>query len=1382
MEILAARGRSPDNRSRRAVWLRLVSGLVLSIASLSAISPQERENARFRRVRASISGQYIVILSRSASPNGVADRVVRLQESAAAAAAGLTTRYGGRIRHVYERGSLRGFSGHMSETAALALSQDPAVDFVEEVGETTAAGVQVNPPWGLDRIDQLDRPLDSLYAMALTGPLLGVVVIDSGIRTTHIEFEPLQVVNTYNAVRDEPNIDCNGHGTRVASIIAGRTVGVARGTHLSGIKVLGCDGRGTTDELIDGILHVPNDAAIVNVSIEASGSDAVDQAISEVIAANRFVTGGETIFVVAAGDGNTDAGNVSPARMTVPGVITVGATNRSDQRWEAPDGRGSNYGPRLDLFAPGADILSATAESDTALDTASGTSLAAPYVTGAIALRLHQGPAGQVLERASVGQVFEENLGSPNRLLFVGSTLASFSLVPSTVVGGCETAVGQVHLEAGAPSGGAAVGILSSSVRLIAPSVVTVPPGQTSQSFVVRTAPVSTPTSGALGATFDLEMRVTDAITILPPGVRSITLTPNPATAGTVVTGRVTLDCPGLTPVRVNLSTSNLFVAAPVPSALDIPAGATEASFTVVTRGVPTATTVLITATRLPGTAASAPLTVIPGGGGTPPAARLTYLVTDGDLSAAAGTIFRFSAGGRVTTLATLTSPPQDIASDADGNLFVTLPFRQQIVRITPDGAVSTLFSGSPLAGPLAIVVDHAGNIIVGDNHADAVFRISPDGRSISEIARVPATPRQAQSITLAIDADGSVLVASSTTDGGPPDASVVLRVRTDGVVTTLFSGTAIMGPSGMVVEPSGDLVIADFRQNALIRLTPAGNTSVIAQGGALCCNLVGLERDPATGDFISLLNFQDRVVRISAGGTVTTLHSGSPLTFPHGILVLPDSDLDGLPDAWERRFGLNAASSSGGDGGAGDVDGDGATNADEYVAGTHPRGFHTRYLAEGAANAFFDSRIALLNANVERAHTLLRFLHPGGSVTSAYRALEPNQRATVDPETITGALSPDFSTVIESDAAVIVDRTMFWGAGGYGAHAETSSAAPSTTWYLAEGSTSGDFALFYLLQNPNPRPTTATITYLRPSGLPPLVRSYDLAANSRTTVAVDEQGPELSSTDVSAVVTASDSIIVERAMYLSRPGEPFSAGHGSIGVTEPAASWFLAEGATGPFFDLFVLIANPMNDPARVDVRYLTSSGAVLTKSYVVRPNSRFTIWVDDEDSPGLGKALANAAVSTTVTASHSVIVERAMWWPGPELTASYWYEAHNSAGATTTGTRWALAEGELGGLRSAETYILLANTSQESADVRVTLMFEDATTADKTFRVQPTSRFNVQVSSEFPAAAGRRFGALVESLGTSPAALVVERAMYFDAGGVVWSAGTNALATRLP
>ena len=502
------------------------------------------------------------------------------------------------------------------------------------------------------------------------------------------------------------------------------------------------------------------------------------------------------------------------------------------------------------------------------------------------------------------------------------------------------------------------------------------------------------------------------------------------------------------------------------------------------------------------------------------------------------------------------------------------------------------------------------------------------------------------------------------------------------------------------------------------------------------------------------------------------------------------DADQDGLPDWWESRWGFDLLPQSPLYAAGGDPDGDGVTNADEYARGTHPLGFYTRYLAEGSANQFFQTRITAFNPGTTGGRAVMHFRQPGFPPIDYFFTPSSQHADTVQPGLLPG-VSTDFASVIESEVPLVVDRTMWWDRTGYGSHAETAIAAPATTWYLAEGSTSGAFSLFYLLLNPGPTPATATIRYLRPFGLPPIERTYALAPDARLTIPIDTAAPELASTDVSAVVTCTQAIIVERAMYLDAPGQPFAAGHESAGVTAPATRWFLAEGATGAFFDLFILLANPGTEAAEIDVDYLLPNGTTHRKHYRVPAQSRFTIWVDDEQLPaGSGqKPLASVAVSSTVTSSNGVpiIVERTMWWPGPQVATPFWTEAHNSAGATETGTRWALAEGVVGAEQATQTFVLIANTSPAAGGVRVTLCFDDLEldanrVVSRTYSVPANSRTTVDVGADFPLAQHRRFGTIVESLGATPAQIVVERAMYTSQNGTTWSAGTNVLATRLP
>jgi hypothetical protein len=442
------------------------------------------------------------------------------------------------------------------------------------------------------------------------------------------------------------------------------------------------------------------------------------------------------------------------------------------------------------------------------------------------------------------------------------------------------------------------------------------------------------------------------------------------------------------------------------------------------------------------------------------------------------------------------------------------------------------------------------------------------------------------------------------------------------------------------------------------------------------------------------------------------------------------------------------------------------------------------RHLVEGGNDEILGlkTRIALANPYDQAASVTLEFLTPDGTLL-AYGPLIVGGRGRLTVDTwrdVPGLANATFSiTVHSSPFGVVADRTMWWEGRGTGGHAETSVAAPALTWYLAEGATHSGFDLFYLLQNPNGYDAAVRVRYLRPREAP-LDKTYVLPSTSRTNIWINEEefvglGKALASAEVSAVIESLNDapILVERAMYMTTPEQVFTGGHASAGATVPATVWFLAEGATGPSFDLFVLVANPNDADAQVEAMYLLPDGTTLVKAYTVAGGSRFNIWVDYEDA-----RLADTAVSTVIRSTNGVpvVVERAMWWP---VSVGTWYEGHSSQGATTTGTMWALAEGEVGGAHDVETYVLIANTSSTTDDVKVTLHFEDGTEAQRTFSVAGHSRFNVAVAGEFPQAAGQRFWTLVESVGTTPAQLVVERSMYRDAAGRTWAVGTNALGT---
>ncbi|MEU0667027.1 S8 family peptidase [Streptomyces lavendulocolor] len=343
----------------------------------------------------------------------VPDQYIVTLKPGTASAVRITQQLGLTPLHEYSR-VLRGFTVRLTASQLATVRGLPDVAAVEQDAVVTAGPLRANRApaysWGLDRIDQPYLPLNQQFNVNSSGSGATAYVLDTGIDYAHPEFGG-RARPGFDAMGDGRNgQDCNGHGTHVAGTVGGANFGVARQASLVSVRVLGCDGKGSWGGMIAGMDWVAKNArqpAVLNGSLGGPRSEAVNQAATA-------LSDSGVLPVIAAGNDSVDACNVSPA--SAARVLTVGATDYQDRETDF-----SNYGPCLDMYAPGAAIVSARlGGGSVALN---GTSMASPHVAGVATLLKARYPAAnpaQVytwLVEQSVKGVLTVSKSSPNRLV-----------------------------------------------------------------------------------------------------------------------------------------------------------------------------------------------------------------------------------------------------------------------------------------------------------------------------------------------------------------------------------------------------------------------------------------------------------------------------------------------------------------------------------------------------------------------------------------------------------------------------------------------------------------------------------------------------------------------------------------------------------------------------------------------------------------------------------------------------------------------------------------------------------------------------------------------------------------------------------------------------
>lgn len=373
--------------------LAIFSAAVLSLTTLVAVVVSDSARAVNPNCDA-VDGDYIVSFTRNTNSQA------ELKSAPGKAIAPIFT---------YES-VLNGFAATLTAEQVCAFKKRPNIEFVEQdqsiqsqVDQTFTLG---NYVWGLDRIDQRSG-LNNSYSYTSTGSGVKVYVVDTGIRSDHVDFES-RVLKGYSAIKGSASTeDCNGHGTHVSGTIAGTTYGIAKSANLVPVRVLGCNGSGSTSGVIAGLNWIAKNngssKAVANMSLGGGVSSTLDSAV------NNLISKG-VVVVVAAGNSTADACNSSPAR--VANAITVAASDVNDTFASF-----SNYGKCVDLIAPGVNITSDGIKSNSATAVKSGTSMASPHVAGVIARYLQKNQSQPYYETTS-GKITNVKNLTPNLFLY----------------------------------------------------------------------------------------------------------------------------------------------------------------------------------------------------------------------------------------------------------------------------------------------------------------------------------------------------------------------------------------------------------------------------------------------------------------------------------------------------------------------------------------------------------------------------------------------------------------------------------------------------------------------------------------------------------------------------------------------------------------------------------------------------------------------------------------------------------------------------------------------------------------------------------------------------------------------------------------------------
>ncbi|OFW56323.1 MAG: hypothetical protein A2Y75_03745 [Candidatus Solincola sediminis] len=396
-------------------------------------------------------------------------------------------------------------------------------------------------------------------------------------------------------------------------------------------------------------------------------------------------------------------------------------------------------------------------------------------------------------------------------------------------------------------------------------------------------------------------------------------------------------------------------------------------------------------------------------------------------------------------------------------------------------------------------------------------------------------------------------------------------------------------------------------------------------------------------------------------------------------------------------------------------------------------------YLAEGCTGFGFEEWILIGNPNSWKTHVLIDYMIEGAAVQTQELEVDPRSRTSIRVNSVIGD-GKNVSARVEGyhGDSLLVERAMYWN-NKQGGHCASGVTSLSNQWYLAEGCTAGGFETWVLLQNPGDTAANVNITYMNKDG-EKAGPALSLPAKSRTTInAASTMGSDW---NVSTKIDSDQPIIAERAMYWNDK----RAGHDGTGVSSLSNQWYLAEGCTAGGFETWVLLQNPGDAAANVNITYMNADGVKAGPTVTLPAKSRTTINAAD--------IMGNDwNVSTKIDSDQPIIAERAMYW---DNTASGKGGGHCENGVTHGKFRSFLAEGCTAG--GFETWALFQNPGNMDATVYITYLTGDGAVEREPLLVPAGKRVSISEKNDI----GETYDVSFQATSTAP--VVIERAVYWN------------------